>query len=87
MASLYEYGTTEVGIYALGTCTFLATLALFVAIELDNPFSGAGRIPPKKIPKGWFTMTIEDIIEGRVPDYDHMCLARKPDGKNISALQ
>ena len=32
-------------------------------------------------------MTIEDIIEGRVPDYDHMCLARKPDGKNISALQ
>ncbi|HRH30490.1 MAG TPA: hypothetical protein PK886_00260 [Candidatus Paceibacterota bacterium] len=71
MASLYQYCSEEVAIFAIGTCTFIASLGFFVAIELDNPFNGVSRIPPSCIPKGWSTMTIEDIVFKKVPNFEN----------------
>ncbi len=82
MASLYQYTTIQIAIYAIGTSVFLAALAFFIAVELDNPFDGASRIPPKKIHKGWMTMTIDDIRSGKVPHFE-----QKIEEKNISQLK
>ncbi len=62
-----QYSSKEIAILAIGCYTFLATFLYLVVIEMDNPFTGVGKIPEKDIPERWMEMTMIDILDGSVP--------------------
>lgn len=62
-----QYSSKEIAILAIGCYTFLATFFYLVIIEMDDPFTGVGKIPEKDIPEGWLKMTMLDILENHVP--------------------
>jgi hypothetical protein len=69
--ALFPYPTKQIGFYAIGIGTFLASFSFFQTTELDNSFKGVSRVRPDKIPKGWMTMDIHDIIKGNVESYEN----------------
>lgn len=81
MASIYQYPNIKLALFTIGSFTFLSILAFFIAIEIDNPFRGASRIPPHRIPEGWMTMKIDDIVCGRVKHYGFSVSIHDDDSK------
>jgi hypothetical protein len=67
-AFLYPYSSDPIGMLVIGIFSFLGIFGLAVAIELDDPFSGIWKFDRKRIPQGWMTMTMQDIINEKVPD-------------------
>lgn len=67
MLFLCTYSSVEIGRFVIGTFVFISSMIYIVSVELDNPFTGVWKLQDsRKIPDGWLTMTVYDILKNKV---------------------